>query len=62
MLGRTNEELVILKKTYFDIFNQDLADMTKAELGGDIRKVILTALQVRKTTMLHAYLTVAQLF
>lgn len=47
LLGRTNSELVIIKKTYFDIFNQDLADMTKAELGGDIRKIILTALQVQ---------------
>lgn len=49
---------MILKKTYFDIFNQDLADMTKAELGGDIRKIVLTALQVRRpATYGHAYCT-----
>lgn len=47
LLGRTNAELVILKKTYFDIFNQELTAMASSELGGDMRKIIMTALQVR---------------
>lgn len=46
VLGRTSAELVILKKTYFDIFNQELSVMANSELGGDFRKIVLTALQV----------------
>ncbi|TYZ68706.1 hypothetical protein PybrP1_005397, partial [[Pythium] brassicae (nom. inval.)] len=47
LLGRTNAELAILKKTYFDIFNQELSAMVNAELGGDLRKIVVTALQTR---------------
>lgn len=47
LLGRTNAELAILKKTYFDIFNQELSAMVNAELGGDLRKIIIIALQTR---------------
>lgn len=46
LLGRTNEELNVLKKTFFDKYNEDLAVLMDSELGGDFKKVILAALQV----------------
>uniref|UniRef100_K3WZ29 Annexin n=1 Tax=Globisporangium ultimum (strain ATCC 200006 / CBS 805.95 / DAOM BR144) TaxID=431595 RepID=K3WZ29_GLOUD len=48
ILGRTSAELVILKKTYFDIFNQELTVMAKSELSGDLRTIIITALQSQR--------------
>lgn len=47
LLGRTNDELNVLKKTYFDKYNEDLAVLMDSELGGDFKKVIMAALQVR---------------
>jgi hypothetical protein len=43
--GRTNEEMDILKKTYFRLFNKDLAVTLSSELSGDFRKVIMALLQ-----------------
>lgn len=45
LVGRTNVEINILKKTYFDLYNQDLAVMLNSELGGDFKKVILASIQ-----------------
>lgn len=47
LLGRTNEEIQVLKKTYFDKYNEDLSVLMNSELGGDYKKVIMSALQVR---------------
>ncbi|DAZ94309.1 TPA: hypothetical protein N0F65_012078 [Lagenidium giganteum] len=44
MMGRSNEEMSILKKAYFEKYNKDLAVVLNSELSGDFRKVILAAL------------------
>jgi hypothetical protein len=46
LVGRTNEELSILKATYADLFNEDLMRRMKAELGGDLRTIVAMALDV----------------
>jgi hypothetical protein len=45
LLGRTAEEVEILKRTYFDHYNKDLAVVLDSELSGDMKKVIMTSLQ-----------------
>ncbi|KAE9030016.1 hypothetical protein PR003_g10214 [Phytophthora rubi] len=45
ILGRTNEELSMLKSTYYYIFNKDLTWLMRSELSGDYREVILLALE-----------------
>lgn len=44
--GRTNEEMDILKKTYFSLHNKDLGVTLSSELSGDFKKVIMAMLQV----------------
>ncbi|RLN14900.1 hypothetical protein BBJ28_00015967, partial [Nothophytophthora sp. Chile5] len=43
--GRTNEEMNILKRTYFDLVGKDLAVTLSSELSGDFRKVVMAMLQ-----------------
>ncbi|KAL3662508.1 hypothetical protein V7S43_012363 [Phytophthora oleae] len=43
--GRTNEEMNILKRTYFDLVGKDLAVTLNSELSGDFRKVVMAVLQ-----------------
>jgi hypothetical protein len=47
LLGRTNEELSMLKSTYYYIFNKDLTWLMRSELSGDYREIVLLALEVR---------------
>jgi hypothetical protein len=47
IMGRTNEEMQILRKTYYDTQGKDLAVVLDNELGGDFKKVIMTALQAQ---------------
>ncbi|CEG48808.1 annexin family [Plasmopara halstedii] len=58
LLGRTNEELSMLKSTYYYIFNKDLTWLMRSELSGDYRKIILLALerlQVPYDPTIHTY-------
>ncbi|KAJ8576367.1 hypothetical protein ON010_g2844 [Phytophthora cinnamomi] len=43
--GRSNEEMNILKRTYFDMVGKDLAVTLNSELSGDFRKVVMAVLQ-----------------
>jgi hypothetical protein len=45
VMGRTNEEMNILKKTYFDKTGKDLGAEMDSELSGDLKKVVLASLQ-----------------
>ncbi|OWY91438.1 Annexin protein [Phytophthora megakarya] len=45
VMGRTNVELGILKKTYFDKYDKDLGSLMDSELGGDLKKAVLASLQ-----------------
>ncbi|OWY93171.1 Annexin protein, partial [Phytophthora megakarya] len=58
LLGRTNEELSMLKSTYYYIFNKDLTWLMRSELSGDYREVILLALERLQVTYdpeIHTY-------
>ncbi|ETM36496.1 hypothetical protein L914_16839, partial [Phytophthora nicotianae] len=50
LLGRTNEELSMLKSTYYYIFNKDLTWLMRSELSGDYREIILLALERLQVT------------
>lgn len=43
--GRTNEEIDLLKKTYFDMYGDDLGRVLDGELGGDFEQLIVNCLQ-----------------
>jgi len=43
--GRSNEEMTILKREYFDETGDDLGRVLDAELGGDLEKLIFNCLQ-----------------
>lgn len=43
--GRSNEELEILKKTYFQRYNKDLISLVSSELSGDLKKLHISCLQ-----------------
>lgn len=43
--GRSNEEIQILKKTYFKRYNKDLVALVGSELSGDIKKLHMACLQ-----------------
>ncbi|KAL4140865.1 hypothetical protein PRNP1_015145 [Phytophthora ramorum] len=45
VMGRTNVEMGILKKTYFDKYNKDLGSVMDSELGGDLKSAVLASLQ-----------------
>ncbi|DAZ93218.1 TPA: hypothetical protein N0F65_001570 [Lagenidium giganteum] len=45
IMGRTNEEMTILRKAFFDLYNKDLAVLLDSELSGDFRKAVMAALQ-----------------
>ncbi|KAL7998571.1 putative annexin [Plasmopara halstedii] len=45
LAGRTNEEMNILKRSYFNLMGKDLAVVLDSELSGDYREVIMAVLQ-----------------
>jgi hypothetical protein len=47
VVGRTADEMGLLKRTYFEKFNNDLGVVLNSELSSDFKKVIMAAVQVR---------------
>ncbi|TMW66535.1 hypothetical protein Poli38472_004300 [Pythium oligandrum] len=45
LMGRTDAEMGILKRAYYEKYGKDLAVVMDSELGGDFKKVIMTAMQ-----------------
>ena len=43
--GRTNSEMELLKKTYFNVHTKDLGRKLDSELGGDLEQLIFNVLQ-----------------
>ena len=43
--GRTNEEMQILKKTYFEMYSRDLGKLLSKELTGNMERLIFNCLQ-----------------
>lgn len=60
VVGRTNTEINILKKTYFDVYGEDLSVLLNSELGGDFKKVILASLQAALVDFNASYHTAAK--
>lgn len=57
VMGRTNVELGILKKTYYDKFDKDLGSLMESELSGDLKKAVLASLQAPLEEFNPAYHT-----
>jgi len=45
LCGRSNEEMNILKKTYFTQYSKDLISLVSSEVGGDLKKLLVACLQ-----------------
>jgi len=45
MIGRTNEELNLLKKTFFQLYTKDLGQLMAKELHGDMERLIFNCMQ-----------------
>jgi len=43
--GRSNTEMEILKKKYFELYTKDLGQVLASELGGDLESLVLNCLQ-----------------
>ncbi|KAL7562233.1 hypothetical protein ACA910_004041 [Epithemia clementina (nom. ined.)] len=43
--GRTNEEMELLKKTYFQMYNKDLGKLLSSELHGNMERLVFNCLQ-----------------
>lgn len=45
LCGRSNEDMVLLKKTYYKLYTDDMTERIAGEVGGDLKKVLLSAVQ-----------------
>lgn len=45
VMGRSNEEMNVLKRAFFELYGKDLAVALNNELGGDFKKIIMSAIQ-----------------
>lgn len=45
LCGRTNKEMEMLKKKYFDLYSKDLGRVLDSEMGGDLEKLVFNVLQ-----------------
>jgi hypothetical protein len=50
MVGRTNVEMEILKKTYFKVYTKDLGKLLASELHGDMERIVFNCLQAGEET------------
>ncbi len=45
LCGRSNDDMILLKKTYYKLFTDDLIARISSEVGGDLKKIIMSAVQ-----------------
>ncbi|OWZ12600.1 Annexin protein, partial [Phytophthora megakarya] len=45
VMARSNREIAMLKKIYRDLYNDDLMNILRGELSGDLRKVVMAAMK-----------------
>lgn len=45
LCGRSNEDMELLKKTYYKEYTDDLVSRMSSEVGGDMKKILLSAVQ-----------------
>lgn len=48
--GRSNKEMEILKKKYFELYTVDLGSTLAGELGGDLESLVLNCMQASEET------------
>jgi len=51
LCGRSNEDMELLKKTYYKLYTDDLVSRMSGEVGGDMKKILLSAVQVRNKAL-----------
>lgn len=47
LCGRSNADMQLLKKTYYKMYTDDLVSRMSGEVGGDMKKILMSAVQVR---------------
>jgi hypothetical protein len=57
VLGRTNEEIGVLKKAFFDMYETDLSVMANDDLSGEFHQIVTTALQATQVEYKHHFHT-----
>lgn len=57
VLGRTNEEISVLKKAFYELYDQDLSVMVNDDLSGEFHQIITTALQGVQVEHKHTFHT-----
>ena len=55
--GRTNEEIELLKKTYFQMYDKDLGKLLASELHGNMERLVFNCLQAAEETFDPEYHT-----
>lgn len=45
LCGRSNEDMTLLKKTYYKLYTDDLVARISGEVGGDLKKILMSAVQ-----------------
>jgi len=45
LCGRSNADMELLKKTYYKLYTDDLVSRVSGEVGGDMKKILLSAVQ-----------------
>ena len=45
LCGRTNEEMEMIKKTYFKLYTKDLGKLMASELHGDMERIVFNCMQ-----------------
>jgi len=45
LCGRSNEDMTLLKKTYYKQYTDDLTARISSEVGGDLKKILFSAVQ-----------------
>ncbi|KAL4094798.1 hypothetical protein PRIC1_010452 [Phytophthora ramorum] len=45
VMARSNAEIAMLKKTYRELYGEDLVSVLRGELSGDLKKVVMAAMQ-----------------
>merc|ERR1712038_308615 len=45
LCGRSNDDMELLKKTYYKMYTDDLVSRMSGEVGGDMKKILVSAVQ-----------------
>ena len=51
LCGRSNQDMELLKKAYYKEYTDDLVSRMSSEVGGDMKKILLSAVQVSRVVI-----------